>query len=93
MIDRLVDYLEANKRVSLPILFGLLLLLVGVFIWRQVAMWLILLAVPHISFGDTLLFYLYVGTTTLFVLMPFAVCHEINNSESGSSVKRPAEDE
>lgn len=88
MIDRLVDWLESNRRTSLPIMIVLLMLLAGVFIWRQVTMWLVLLAVPHIfSFGDTLLFYLYVGGTVLFVLMPFALSNKVNNRETSNSGK------
>jgi len=93
MIDRLVDYLDTNKRVWLPILLGATLILVGVIIWRQVSMWLVLLATPHISFVDSLLFYLYVGSFTLFALMPFALRHKINNNESNSGIERPAENE
>jgi len=88
MIDRLVDYLESRRRISLPVMSVLLVLLISVFIWQQTAMWLVILASPlPLSFGNTILFYLYVGSTALFVLMPFAVTHEINNGETSNSGK------
>ena|SRR4030067_66181 len=82
MINRMIDYMETNKRVSTPILLVITLLLVGVFVWRQVTMWAVLLNTPHISFGYTLLFDLYLGSTVLFVLMPFALTYKHNSGKS-----------
>ena len=91
MMDWLVDYLSNHKRIRVLFLISTVLVVV-VFVWREAVSWSnLILNVQHLSFADILLFYLYVGSITLLILMPFAMCHNVNNGQASNSIKRPTE--